>query len=183
MINLIFSEIKHFWYSFKFLPKLKQLENSISQNIYYSSLPSAWIKDKLFLQQEDKKDDKLWGMTHDLTQLKELFKSLPLKTKLKQIRNINFYIDTHTFYEDFTISSYQQKTVIENYILIFYMESILAELPKEQHKTFIDSISSKLHSGEPGLVLSKNHEEKILLKLLLDSEIKNNKINNKLTKI
>lgn len=183
MTDFMLSEIKHLWYCFKYLPQLKKLEHSISQNVYFSSLPSNWIKDKLYLDQNDEHNEKVWGLTHELNQLKELFKSLPLKTKLKQINQINFYIDTHTFYEDFTYSSFQKKVVIENYIVLFYAQSILSELHKEKHKNFIKSISEKLHAGEPGFVLSANHEEKMILHWQLDSDMATKEVNSKPSKI
>ncbi len=201
MIDLILSEIKHLWYSKKYLPKLKRLEYLVTQELYYSFLSSAEIKDNLFLNKKFIQEDgdnlifsdgilkqpeeqiSIACIDEKIKSLKNTFCSLPLKTKIKQLNEIKFYEDLCTTFEDYMITSSQHKVVAENYILLFYAEVILQELKKEKQNEFINLISKKIRPSYPGNLISINHEEKILLKWNLDLNMQSNQATTKLNKI
>jgi hypothetical protein len=196
MIDLILSEIKHLWYSKKYLPKLKRLEYLVTQELYYSFFTPEEIKDRLFFNEkftEEHESDGLFvqinkeliqvELDQNIQQLKNLFNILPLKTKLKKLNDIKFYVDQSTFYEEYMVESTKKKVVTENYLLLFYAEAILKELPKEKQNNFIELIAKKVKDSYPGYKLSANHEEKTLLKWKLDLSMKTNQATPKLNKI
>lgn len=146
MFSLAFSKIKDLLFSFRNIPTLNKLEYSITQDCYFTSVHTTNLYDSLFttgiIPDEDKDDYN--SINHKLSEIKNIFSQLSLKSKIKKIKSINSYIDQSTFFEDFTMSSNEKRNMMVRYIILYYAESTIRMLSCQEKPTFIKYVSTLL---------------------------------------